>query len=230
MAQSIFEKIFTSSATNFISLSRTMLDSMSKKDVIMYSFDPAVETAFNGLGYSGRIKEVSAGWDYLHVNRSNFGSGKADWTKEGFVTQEVVKGVEMKDGKKIGTVSVTIKNPKRPSWYDIVPCCFYRAYLRVYVPAGSKLISASASDGQDAHSAEFADDILNKTFFETFTTQQKQTDLTINFEYELPDTVSLDDYHLLIQRQPGTSVDPYHISVDEKSRDVLLNADTEVNF
>ncbi|OGC51359.1 hypothetical protein A2982_01210 [candidate division WWE3 bacterium RIFCSPLOWO2_01_FULL_39_13] len=230
LAQSIFEKIFTSSATNFISLSRTMLDSMSKKDVIMYSFDPAVETAFNGLGYSGRIKEVSAGWDYLHVNRSNFGSGKADWTKEGFVTQEVVKGVEMKDGKKIGTVSVTIKNPKRPSWYDIVPCCFYRAYLRVYVPAGSKLISASASDGQDAHSAEFADDILNKTFFETFTTQQKQTDLTINFEYELPDTVSLDDYHLLIQRQPGTSVDPYHISVDEKSRDVLLNADTEVNF
>src|SRR3989338_9365963 len=131
-----------------------MLDSMSKQDVIMYSFDPAVETAFNGLGYSGRIKEVSAGWDYLHVNRSNFGSGKADWTKEGFVTQSVKKAVSTVDGKKVGTVEVNIHNPKRPDWYNIDPCCFYNAYLRVYVPLGSKMISITASDGQEANGAE----------------------------------------------------------------------------
>ncbi len=225
LGQSILEKVFTSEATNLVNITKVMLDSMSKKDIVLYSFDPAVQKAFEDLGYGGRISPTPEGYDYLHVNRSNFGSGKADWTKEGFVTQTVTKNVEVKDGKKISTVKVTIHNPKRPDWYNIDPCCFYKGYLRVYAPSGSKMISVTASDGQDAHGAEYQDDTVGKTYFESFTTQMKETDLDVTFTYELPATVNTDDYKILIQRQSGSSTDSYKIGLDGVSQDVLLNAD-----
>jgi len=225
LADSIMTKIYTSEATNLVHITRVFLESMSKKDILMYSFDPVVQKAFEDLGYGGRVVAEPQGADYLHVNRSNYGAGKADWTKEGFVTQEVQKSVNVVDGKKISTVKVKIKNPKRPSWYNIDPCCFYNAYMRVYVPKGSKMISVTADDGQDAKGAEYIDERVNKTYIESFTRQLKETDLTITYVYELPDTVDLDNYKLLLQRQSGTTIDPYQISVNGISKDVLLNTD-----
>lgn len=225
LAQSILTKIYTSEATNLVHITRVILDSLSKKDIILYSYDGTVQKAFEDLGYGGRISPQPEGADYLQVNRSNYGAGKADWTKPGFVTQEVKKNIEVVDGKKISTVEVTIKNPKRPDWYNIDPCCFYNAYIRVYVPSGSKMISVTASDGQNVNGAQFEDEKLNKTYIESFSRQQKETDLTITYVYQLPDSVNIEDYKLLLQRQPGTSIDPYRISVNGISEEVLLNAD-----
>lgn len=230
LGQSILQKIFTSEATNLVNIAKVMLDSMSKKDIMLYSFDPGVQKAFEDLGYGGRILPTPDGWDYLHVNRSNFGAGKADWTKEGFVTQDVSKNIEIKDGKKISTVKVTIHNPKRPDWYNIDPCCFYNAYLRVYAPAGSKMVSITASDGQDPQGAEYNDDMLGKTYFESFTRQLKETDLEVTFVYELPATVNTDDYKILIQRQSGASVDNYSVGLEGVTQEILLNADKKLDF
>lgn len=231
LADSIMTKIYTSEATNLVHIVKVFLDSMSKKDIMMYSFDPVVQKAFEDLGYGGRIIAEQPGYDYLHVNRSNYGAGKADWTKEGFVTQSVQKSVALVDGKKISTVKVTVKNPKRPSWYNIDPCCFYNAYIRVYVPKGSKMISVTTDDSEiDPKGAEYIDERVNKTYIESFTRQKKETDLTITYVYELPDTVNLDDYKLLLQRQSGTTIDPYQISVNGISKDVLLNTDKLVEI
>ncbi|PIR42302.1 hypothetical protein CO058_01015 [candidate division WWE3 bacterium CG_4_9_14_0_2_um_filter_35_11] len=230
LGQSMLEKVFTSEATNLLNITKVMLDALSKKDVILYSFDTPVQVAFENLGYSGEVDKTPVGFDYLHVNRSNFGAGKADWSKEGFVTQSVKKDVNIVDGKKIGTVEVTIHNPKRPDWYNIDPCCFYNAYLRVYVPIGSKMISTMASDGQEANGAEYADMELEKTFFESFTRQQKETDLTVTYTYELPESVNIDDYNVLIQRQAGTSIDDYTIGLNGVSQKILLNSDKKLNF
>lgn len=230
LGQSILTKMYTSEATNLLNITRVILDSLSKKDIKVYSFDANVEKAFDDLGYSGKIQPISTDMDYLHVNRSNYGSGKADWTKPGFVTQEVSKSIEVKDGKKVSTVAVTIKNPTRPDWYNIDPCCFYKAYMRVYVPLGSKMISVTASDGQDARGVAFDDTALQKTYIESFTTQPKQTDLTITYVYELPDTVNLDDYKLMLQRQSGTTIDPYSISVEGVGEEVLLNSDKIISL
>lgn len=230
LGQSMLEKVFTSEATNLLNIAKVMLDSLSKKDVMLYSFDVPVQTAFENLGYSGEIDSTPIGWDYLHVNRSNFGSGKADWSKDGFVTQTVKKDINIVDGKKIGTVEVTVHNPKRPDWFNIDPCCFYNAYLRVYVPIGSRMISIAASDGQEVNGAEYTDMELQKTFFETFTRQPKETDLTITYTYELPDTVNIDDYNILIQRQSGASIDDYTIGLNGVSQKILLNSDQKLNF
>jgi hypothetical protein len=230
LGQSILTKMYTSEATNLLNITQVILDSLSKKDIKVYSFDANVEKAFDDLGYSGKIVAEPMGYDYLHVSRSNYGSGKADWTKPGFVSQEVEKNVEIQDGKKISTVKVTVKNPARPDWYNIDPCCFYRAYMRIYVPMGSKLVSVTTSDGQDPKGIAFDDAALGKTYIESFTTQPKQTDLTITYVYELPDAVNLDDYNLMLQRQSGTTVDPYSINVNGVGEEVLLNSDKVISL
>lgn len=230
LAESIKDKIYGSSATNIVDIAKVILDSLGKKDIMVYSYDPLVQQAFENLGYAGRIRPTPEGWDYLHVNRSNFGSGKADWTKEGFVTTEVNKNIEVRDGKKVSTVEVKIKNPKRPGGFNIDPCCFYNAYLRVFTPAGSKLVSVESSDGQDAHGAECGDVTLDKSCFESYTKQLKETEITVKFTYELPDTVNIDDYNIFIQRQSGTTPDPYTVGVNGVSSKVLLNADTELSL
>jgi hypothetical protein len=226
LAESMFEKVFTSEALNLVNIASVGLDSLSRKDVMLYSFDPVVQQAFEGLGYAGRIKkDLDPSTDYLHVNRSNFGSGKADWTQEGFVSSEVTKKVEQKEGKLISTVDVKIKNPKRPDWYNIDPCCFYNAYMRVYAPIGSKMISISASDGQDVRAAEFTDEETQKTYFESYTKQLKETEIVITYVYELPSTVDINNYKVLIQRQSGVTSDPYTVQVNGKSESFLLNSD-----
>lgn len=231
LAESILQKIFSSEAGNLPNIGKTMLESLSKKDILLRSFDPNVQKAFDDLGYSGRIHQTDETTDFLYVNRSNYGAGKADWTKPtGFVTQTIEKTIKMENGKKIGQVKVTVHNPKRPDWYNVVPCCFYNAYIRVYVPKGSKMLGVTASDGQDAHGAEFVDEIVGKTFFESFTKQLKETDLTITYDYELPDTVNTDAYKVFIQRQPGTSIDKYTIENAGKKEEVLLNSDKLVEF
>lgn len=230
LGQSIFTKIYNSEATNLVHIVKVMLDSMSKKDVLIYSFDPKVQKAFEDLGYAGKIVKEPTNADYLHVNRSNYGNGKADWSKPGFVTQSVEKNVEVVDGKKISTVKVTIKNPKRPDWYKIDPCCFYNAYTRVYVPAGSKMISVTASDGSDVKGAEFTDDRIGKPYIESYSKQKKETELTVTYVYQLPDNIDLDNYKLLLQRQSGSSQDEYKIGVNGISKDIILNSDKLLDF
>ncbi len=230
LGQSIFTKIYNSEATNLVHIVRVMLDSLSKKDVLIYTFDPKVQKAFDDLGYSGKVAKEPVNADYLHVNRSNYGAGKADWSKPGFVTQSVDKNVEIIDGKKISTVKVTIKNPKRPEWYNIDPCCFYNSYMRVYVPAGSKMISVTSSDGEDVKGAEFMDDRIGKPYIESFSRQKKETELTITYVYQLPDNIDLDNYKILVQRQSGSSQDDYRIGVNGLSKDVIMNSDKLLDF
>ncbi len=230
LGQSILTKMYTSEATNLLAVIRVILDSLSNKDIMIYAFDANVALAFDNLGYSGKIRKIPNTQDYLHVSRSNYGAGKADWTLPGFVTQEVDKKIEVQDGKKISTVSVTIKNPKRPDWYNIDPCCFYNAYMRVYVPLGSKMLSVTASDGQDPRGASFDDQAVDKTYIESFTRQQKETDLVITYVYELPDTIDLDNYQILVQKQSGVTNDPYRVSLDGIGTDFILNSDREVTL
>ena len=90
------------------------------------------------------------------------------------------------------------------------------------------MVSITASDGQDVKGAEYDDEELNKTYLEAFSLQPKETALTITYVYELPPTVNIDDYKLLLQRQSGTSIDEFTIGVNGVSESVLLNSDKEV--
>jgi hypothetical protein len=106
--------------------------------------------------------------------------------------------------------------------------CYWN-YLRIYVPEGSHLESASrhptpaeyllrgtAATGE----AEVLPAELSKTVFAQFFVVEPGQTLTARFEYDLPRVVQLSEgsegqwrYTLLIQKQPGTGSTPVSLTI-----------------
>lgn len=222
LMNSIMQKALNASTENLLPLSQTVLKLLGSKDIIMYTFDPILQKAVEDLGYSGRIVGVPEAWDYLHVSNSNFGAGKRDW----IIKRNVVKEVYEENGQKISVVSLTITNPKSPDWWRWAP--FYNDYFRFYVPKGSKLLSSTASDGQEINAKEY--EHLGKTVFEGFFKVKEDASITVTYKYSLPNTVDMGNYNLLIQKQSGTRGDVYEVKKGNSSEKFELSSDKKITF
>lgn len=106
----------------------------NQKDILVYAKDTGVANALHTLAWDGAIADTEDG-DYLLVIHSNIGGGKTDAHME----QKIIERIEVQnDGYVRKQVTVTrahtgISDTTPPN----------RDYLRVYVPEGSALISAS---------------------------------------------------------------------------------------
>ena len=105
-------------------------------------------------------------------------------------------------------------------------------YLRILVPKGSNLTKATRTGegleekGEDITSQIIIGEEANKTSFATVFTLNHSKSLSLNFVYELPETLFLGpealDYSLYTQKQPGTTGDPITVSFTVPfGRDVL---------
>ena len=222
LMSSIMQKALNASTENLLPMVQTMLNLLGSKDIVIYSFEENLQKTLEDLGYAGKIVAVADTWDYLHVNNSNFGAGKRDW----IIERRVVKEVYEENGQKIGVVSLKTINPKSPDWWEWFP--FYNDYFRIYVPKGSKLISATASDGQELSAKEY--EHLGKTVFEGFFKMQEDTELTVTYKYSLPSTVDFDKYNLLIQKQSGTRGDIYEVKKGSFSEKFELSSDKTITI
>ena len=227
MLESILNKVLNAKTENLIPLAQTFLEALGSKDIIINSFDLTVEQAMQDLGYAGRIRTVPNGsWDYLFVVHSNLGGGKRDW----LVTRETTKEVYKKDGKSYSKVSIKVNNPKSPDWWEQPWLYTYKDFIRVYVPEGSKIVKATASDGSDINTKELTSDEYKKEMFDFYFWLEESKSMTLNIEYTLPDTVDLNDYKLLLQKQSGTHGDLYTIIHDNNEKKFTLNSDMEISL
>jgi hypothetical protein len=111
-------------------------DSLAQKDILFYFSDPTAEKAFMEQGWTGEV--LSADKDYLSVINTNINGFKTDKVIE----QKIEQSSQVQsDGSIIDTVKITRTHNGGKSQYD-----WYNKvnddYLRVYVPAGSQLLSA----------------------------------------------------------------------------------------
>jgi len=218
----IMNKALNTPAENLGQLVEVMFRELNQKNIMIYSFDPGAEEALEGLGYAGRIVPIPAGYDYLHVSNSNYGAGKRDW----LIRREVFKENKVEDGKKVSVIKMKTINPKSPEWFEWFP--FYRDYFRFYVPLGTRLISAQASDGQELNAKEIDD--LGRTAIEGFFKMEENTEITVTVKVEIPDSVDFDNYNLIVQKQSGTWGDPYSIAHKGSTKKFDLLTDKEISF
>ncbi|NTW14992.1 MAG: DUF4012 domain-containing protein [Candidatus Moranbacteria bacterium] len=138
LAPILLDRIFSvRSASGFAALAETLSSSLNGKQVLLYSANPDVEALIDGAGWSGRLLETPR--DYLSVVHTNLNGYKTD-----AVIRESVEHMAavQADGSVLDTVRITRKHTGGNTPYD----WFNRVnsdYLRVYVPKGSELVSAS---------------------------------------------------------------------------------------
>ena len=172
------------------------LKSAAEKHLLFYFKDDAVQQAFEQLNWAARVKDSPAGGDgdYLAVVDSNFAGGKANL----FVEQEVKQNIKLEGDKIVKEITITWRNPAP---YNNKRNPGYRDWVRVYTPAGTKLISGEGSADGIRESEE-----LGKTVFDGFITVRPAGGVAkLQLKLELPAKVKKGKaLELLIQKQPGT--------------------------
>ncbi|MFZ1626904.1 MAG: DUF4012 domain-containing protein [Candidatus Moraniibacteriota bacterium] len=117
-------------------LGTTLAELLNEKHILLYSRHPEIEQLIRGAGWSGEVLDTSH--DYLSVIHTNINGYKTD----GVIRETIEHEVEIHlDGRVIDSVAVTREHQggKTPyDWWNRVNA----DYSRVYVPKGSKLISA----------------------------------------------------------------------------------------
>ncbi len=111
-------------------------DSLKEKHALLYARDRSIQDLIEKEGWSGRIADVSG--DYLAVINTNINGYKTD----GIIDESIEHVSEIReDGSVVDTVTITRRHKGGDSpheWWNKVNA----NYLRVYVPRGSRLLSA----------------------------------------------------------------------------------------
>ena len=229
------------------SLFQMLLTEINQKHVLAYFHDTDAQKAAESFNMAGRIMTASEsaailkyqegkGWDYLHINESNMGGAKSNM----FVSEKVTKDTTVKtDGTMTTKLTIDYKNPYPGSDCGLESggLCLnapLRNWIRIYVPAGSKLVESrgtqSPKDGKAASMTTF--ESLGKTVFEGFLTVNPlgvaQLTLTYTSAIGRPASGWDGKYRLLIQRQPGSADYTYIVKVNGKEKaNFKLLSDTE---
>ncbi len=189
----------------------------NNKHIMFYMHDSGAQQALSVLNWIGEIKNYDG--DYLHINDSNFAGGKSNL----YVSQTVTQEIDIqKDGTIRKKITIEYKNDQP---FGIWLNGINRDYVRFYVPAGSKLISAKGSESTVTETSD-----LGKTVFEAFVQVRPQNTRKLEIEYSLPFKPQ-GQYKLLIQRQPGAKDFSYKIKLNNKKvADFKLEQDKEFEF
>lgn len=191
-------------------LSQVFFTNLQQKHILLNLNDKELQKAVEAMNFGGRIKDYDG--DYLHINDANFAGAKSNL----FVTHKIVSDTKIdSDGSVERTVTIEYKNPYPHSDCNLERggLCLnaeLRNWLRIFVPKGSTLISFQGSETK----VKTYDD-LSKTVFEGFMTVKPLGKSKVIIKYKLPFTVkNINDYKLLIQKQPGTKGHEYEIYIN----------------
>jgi hypothetical protein len=174
---------------------------------VAYMKDAGLQSYVLDKDWGGKMGDVDS--DYLSVIDANLASLKSDPA----VDRSIRYSVYLNDkGDYEGHVAITYDHRGDFDWKTTR----YRTYTRVYVPAGSELLSVEGAMVDDrlkdpARRPGTADtyDELDRTAFGAFISIEPGERGTLEFRYLLPTLVAdaLDDgnYALTVEKQPGTA-------------------------
>lgn len=139
----LFNKLFNLQGEDILAGLSALDDALTQKDILLYADDPILQRQIATAGWAGKMEETTG--DYLMVVDTNIGGGKTD-----SIIDETISHHVSLDGKGnvIDTVQVTRHHRGIPG--DVLTGVNNWDYMRLYVPEGSELISASGFSEPEA--------------------------------------------------------------------------------
>jgi hypothetical protein len=151
LAPLLVERTIEKGSQDFLAVLDFLNAGLSKKDLQLYLEDETLERHIIDQGWGGEMKQTDA--DYLMIVDTNLGGGKTD----GVIKQEVDLQVDVAGD---GTITNTLTISR--THFGIQGLLFTGVnnvdYLRVYVPKGSTLLSATGFSIPDQSLFEIPDE------------------------------------------------------------------------
>lgn len=216
LAPKILDAIFNSKKiSSVVKTLDILMESLNEKQILLYSRNYEVEKKISEEGWAGEV--LATDKDYLSVINSNINGYKTD----GVIDEKIEHQAEIKDdGSIVDSVKITRKHNGGDSQYDWLNKVNAN-YMRVYVPKGSKLISAEGQtrefnsepldyvalkfkhDAQveaeeesikiDEESGTRVYDDANKTVFANWVYVSPKEEVVVKYTYLLPFKVVMND-------------------------------------
>ncbi|HLD60714.1 MAG TPA: hypothetical protein VJA27_01095, partial [Patescibacteria group bacterium] len=202
------ERFKSVSSENTLPLFLHLEEALQQKEIQVYLADAPTQQVIESFGWSGKILPTLPGQDYLMVVNSNIQGAKSDAKIKQLISHQTV--IE-DDGRIINTVTITREHTghSEEGLYGTTNI----DYLRLYVPKGSKLLSADGFTwpdekafrvpenwykkdetlvqletvvGIDAHSGTKITNEFDKTSFGNWVVTTPGQTSQIQFTYQLP--------------------------------------------
>lgn len=137
LAPVLLDKLFNvSDGRQALETAKAFEEGLGEKHILLYSRNDDIEKIIDDAGWSGRLIDTRK--DYLNVINTNINGYKTD----GVIDESIEHNASIReDGSVIDTVTITRKHNgghMDKDWWNKVNA----DYMRVYVPKGSKLLSA----------------------------------------------------------------------------------------
>lgn len=205
LANQIMERVMDTPKSRWPELSAVLLDSLEEKHIMIYSMNTDVQSLMSEIGWDGSMHQGEG--DFAMVVDTNLAALKTDR-----VMSKQIDYVVFPEGEDL-VVELTLRY-KNDGQFDFFTTR-YRSYTRIYVPAGSELVSSRGfltNDrylGGEAAEAEVSyDPEVDKTVIAGFISVEPQTEEVITIKYRLPrslaEQVTKVGYSLYFQKQSGT--------------------------
>lgn len=196
------------------------LNELRNKNVMLNFENSEAQKMIEEVKWGGIVDTTWDG-DYLMLVDANLGALKSDY----YMKRDINYNVDMTLEKPTATLEYTYTHTaKFGDWRT----SDYHSYLRMYVPKGANLL--------ERHMVSYPNiqEEFGKTYFGfiAHTLINRQTKAVI--KYELPETVSKEDYKLYIQKQSGVGDVPVKIHVKtadgEYDQELVLKKDVKLIF
>jgi hypothetical protein len=218
-------------------------ESLQEKQILIYHRDDSVENMIQKRGWGGEIIQNQKG-DYLAVINTNINGYKTD----AVIDESIKLDTEIKeDGSIIDTLTVSRKHlggDKDYDWYNRVNA----DYMRVYVPKGSILLSASGNTVEqyaspmdysnfktdpdvvaeektikiDPQSQTQIFEETGKTVFGNWIYVSPKEEVTVTYKYELPFNIDFNSF--------TKSADAYSAIIQKQAGSIGSNFETTIKF
>jgi len=223
MLKQLLAKVMHAHGSELTSIIGTVGNSLNQKLVTLYFNNTAEENFVAKYNWGGIIPpQVPHHGEYLQVVDENIGGHKDNYFLHEAIDTTVTKNPS---GQKIATSKITWTNPAIYNDWTVVP---YEAYIRVYAPMGSTLVSMT---GENEYLQVESNPTENKTWFGghiTMPVRMAKSDppatYTMTVTYALPAGTNLHTW--LIQKEPGVLSQSETINVGHVHYSFNLTRDT----
>lgn len=197
-----------------------LVRAFNQRSVQLWMNTGATAQALSRLAWDGAL-QPTAGADFLALVDSNLGYNKADSAVE----RTLRYAVQWPNGSNApalarATIAYTHAvnlpdhrcdlSPRYGDSYDDMIARCYFDYVRLYAPGGSRLVDV---EGVERASVSSTRGEQNTQLFAAYMVLMPGERREISFIYELPLSIQLPTYELMVQRQAGTEALPVEIEV-----------------
>jgi hypothetical protein len=201
MAPIIMNKLFT--LGNITKIASFFHNEMKNRNMMLNFTDTDLQKTVESVYWDGSVPQDWSG-DYLMAVDANMGALKTDY----YMRREMNYDLDFTQTKPTVTLNVKYENTAP---YGNWRTSDYHAYLRVYVPKGSEFVSSNMV------SHLMTGDEFNKTYFGFKVDVVMGRTVDGKIVYTLPDSITVDDYKLLIQKQSGAGGVPVTVHIRTSS-------------